>query len=76
MSRDLSSLRVDVPRKYNAAQHFIDRHLDVGHGERIAFVDHAGQHTYADFVNRVGRTSAALATLGVNREQRVHARHP
>ena len=71
MNRDLSYLRVDVPRKYNAAQHFVDRHLDVGHSERIAFVDNAGQHTYADFVNRVGRTSAALATLGVNREQRV-----
>ena len=71
MSRDLYTLRVDVPRKYNAAQHFVDRHLDAGHGERIAFVDNAGQHTYADFVNRVGRTSAALATLGVDREQRV-----
>ena len=48
-----------VPRAYNASYHFVDRHIDVGHGERVAFVDESGSHTYAVFFERVGQVAAA-----------------
>lgn len=60
-----------VPRAYNASYHFVDRHIDVGHGERVAFVDESGSHTYAVFFERVGQVAAALCDLGIVAEQRV-----
>ena len=60
-----------VPREYNAAHDFIDRHLTEGRGERIAYIDDRGSYRYADLAERVGRAGNLLRHLGVQMEQRV-----
>jgi len=62
---------VKVPRAYNAASEFIDRHLEAGRGGRVAIIDRAGQYTYANLAERVNRTGNALHGLGVRMETRV-----
>ncbi len=75
MSATLDSLparpALDIPRAYNAAVHFIDRHLAEGRGRRLAFIDDAGECTYTALAERVCRAGNALAALGVQMEQRV-----
>ena len=63
--------RLNLPRIYNAAEHFIDRHLAEGRGEHIAFIDAQGTHTYADLSIRVNRAARVLTDHGIRREQRV-----
>ncbi len=62
---------LDLPRRYNAATHFIDRHLAEGRGDKIAFIDDRGSHSYADLAARVNRAGNLLRSLGVQPEQRV-----
>lgn len=62
---------LDLPRRYNAASHFIDRHLAEGRGAKLAFIDDRGSHTYAELAQRVNRAGNLLKSLGVQREQRV-----
>jgi benzoate-CoA ligase family protein len=62
---------VRLPRAYNAAVDFIDRHLAEGRAARVAVKDDLGQYTYADLAERVNRAGNALASLGVQVEQRV-----
>jgi benzoate-CoA ligase family protein len=63
--------RVEVPRAYNAAVDFVDRHLDEGRGHKVAFIDDAGTLTYAGLAEQVNRAGNALRDLGVRMEQRV-----
>ena len=60
-----------VPREYNAAVDFIDRHLAEGRATRVAFVDDRGSLTYAALAERVARAGNALRALGCGLEQRV-----
>jgi 4-hydroxybenzoate-CoA ligase/benzoate-CoA ligase len=60
-----------VPREYNAATHFVDRHVREGRGSRVAFVDDATSLTYAALAERVSRAANALVELGAEPEQRV-----
>ncbi len=62
---------IDIPREYNAAVEFIDRHLRRGGEERKALVDQNGTYTYADLAERVNRAGNALRELGVEMETRV-----
>ncbi|MBP7065575.1 benzoate-CoA ligase family protein [Ferrovibrio sp.] len=62
---------LDLPRRYNATSHFIDRHLAEGRGAKLAFIDDRGNHTYAELAQRVNRAGNLLKSLGVQREQRV-----
>jgi benzoate-CoA ligase family protein len=62
---------VDVPREYNAAVDFVDRHLAEGRAEKIAFVDDTTTLTYAALAEQVNRAGNALRALGVRMEQRV-----
>ena len=63
--------RVTIPRDYNAAVDFIDRHVTEGRGGKVAFIDDRGPLTYAELCERVGRAGNALASLGCAIEQRV-----
>ena len=63
--------RVVVPREYNAAVDFVDRHVQQGRGGKVAFVDDRTSLTYAQLKERVARAGNALRTLGVGLEQRV-----
>ena len=63
--------RVIVPRAYNAAVDFVDRHVVQGRGDRIAFVDDTRSITYAALADRVARVGSMLRALGMHPEQRV-----
>ncbi|WP_341911773.1 benzoate-CoA ligase family protein [Ferrovibrio terrae] len=62
---------LELPRRYNAATHFIDRHIAEGRGDKIAFIDDKGRYTYADLAARVNRAGNLLKSQGVQPEQRV-----
>lgn len=62
---------VDLPRDYNAASHFIDRHLAEGRGDRIAVIDDRGRYSYAELARRVNQAGNLLREKGVQMEQRV-----
>jgi benzoate-CoA ligase family protein len=71
VDRSISPPRVEVPRDYNAAVDFVDRHLGEGRGDKVAYLDDAGPTTYAALAEHVNRAGNALASLGVEMEQRV-----
>jgi benzoate-CoA ligase family protein len=71
VDRSTSPPRIHVPREYNAAVDFVDRHLAEGRGQKVAFVDDAGSLTYAAFAEHVNRAGNALRELGVRMEERV-----
>jgi 4-hydroxybenzoate-CoA ligase/benzoate-CoA ligase len=62
---------IDIPRTYNAASDFIDRHVAEGRGERIAFIDDGGPLTYGQLAENVNRAGNALKSLGLEPEDRV-----
>ena len=62
---------LEFPASYNAARHFIDRHVREGRSKRVAYVDDRGVHTYADLVVRTNRAARFFARLGILPEQRV-----
>jgi benzoate-CoA ligase len=63
--------RVLVPRSYNAAVDFIDRHVEQGRGERVAFIEDGRSTTYAALADLTARAASAIRGLGVMPEQRV-----
>lgn len=64
-------MHIDLPDSFNAATHFIDRHLPEGRGDKVAFECSDEFVTYCQLVERVNRTGHALKKLGVRREERV-----
>jgi benzoate-CoA ligase family protein len=64
-------MSITPPREYNAAVHFVDRHLAEGRAGKVAFVDDAGSITYGALAERVARAGNAMRALGVEAEQRV-----
>jgi len=62
---------VSVPRDYNAAVDFVDRHLAEGRGGKVAFIDDAGSCTYAGLAERMNRAGNVLLELDVTMEQRI-----
>ena len=60
-----------LPTRFNVASHFIDRHLDTGGGEALAFLCEDRVLTYADVADLANRTGNALLDLGVRMEDRV-----
>jgi benzoate-CoA ligase family protein len=62
---------IDVPERFNAATHFIDRHLAEGRGDRTAFRFHGRVVSYAEVALRANRLGNALLARDVQMEQRV-----
>ena len=67
----VSPPRVEIPRDYNAAEDLIERNLQAGRGGKVAFVDDAGQLTYAELAERANRFGSGLGTLGLEMEDRI-----
>ena len=61
----------DIPRDFNAAAWFVDRHVREGRGGRLAIVRGGRTLTYGDLAAGVNRVGNALTRLGVRMEQRV-----
>ena len=62
---------MQVPRSYNAAVDFVDRHVAEGRGQKLAFVEEGRTTTYAELADRTSRVASAIRGLGVEPEQRV-----
>lgn len=62
---------MEIPRDYNAATWFVDRHVVEGRAARLAVIHESGRLTYGDVAAGANRLGNALRRLGVRREQRV-----
>lgn len=71
VDRSASPPRLDVPRAYNAAADLVDRHLEEGRGDKVAFIDDTTSLTYAGLAEQVNRAGNMLRSLGVRMEERV-----
>ena len=69
--RALSAEALGVPEMFNAAVHFVDRHVADGRGDRVAIECGETRVTYADVHQHVNRCGNALRGLGVRPEDRV-----
>ena len=70
-SADAQARWVTVPREYNAADHFIERHRREGRADKIAYIDDRDSYSYGELAERVNRAGNALRGLGVGRDQRI-----
>src|SRR3990170_646480 len=71
MPAEAAMTSLTLPRRYNAANHFIDRHLGEGRGEKTALTDDQGRYSYAELARRVNRAGNLLKAQGLQMEQRV-----
>ncbi len=62
---------IEVPERFNAAVHFLDRHVAEGRGGRTAFRFDGRAVTYGEIALRASRLGNALRSRGVQMEQRV-----
>ncbi len=56
---------------YNAAVDLVERNLAAGRGGKVAYVDDAGQYSFAQLAERINRFGSGLQALGLEMEQRV-----
>ena len=62
---------MEIPRSYNAAEDLLDGNLKAGRGGKVAYIDDAGQCTYAELADRVNRFGNHLLSLGLRMEDRI-----
>lgn len=62
---------IDIPRIYNAARDLMERNLQAGRSDKIAYIDDNGECTYGELDRRSNRFGSALASLGLLQEQRL-----
>lgn len=56
---------------YNAAIDFVDRNVEAGRGDKLAFIDPRRSLTYGDLLDGCGRMAGLLSELGLHQESRV-----
>ena len=59
------------PARFNLCEHFLDRNLREGRGDKVALICGDRTRTYAQVVERSRRVAAALRGAGVRPEERV-----
>ncbi|MDX1434650.1 MAG: benzoate-CoA ligase family protein [Gammaproteobacteria bacterium] len=62
---------MEYPRYYNAAVDLVDRNVDEGRGDKVAFIDPARSLTYAALRDGCARFAGLLADFGLLPETRV-----
>jgi benzoate-CoA ligase family protein len=70
VDRSTNPPTLSLPRAYNAAVDFIDRHLAEGRGAKTAVRDDRGSYTYAELAQRVDRAGNMMRGLGLQMEDR------
>jgi len=70
-AQSLVPMHIELPTTFNAASHFIDRHIAEGRQQKVAIECGDEQVTYAQLFERVNRLGNALRQLGVRPEERV-----
>lgn len=63
--------RIKIPRQYNAAHDLIERNVQGGRSDKIAFIDDGGHYSYAEVADRTARFANVLRALGLEMEQRI-----
>jgi 4-hydroxybenzoate-CoA ligase len=58
-------------RTGNAADHFIDRHIREGRGDKPAFIDDTSSLTYAELLSKTQHFAAGLQAADIRREARI-----
>ena len=56
---------------YNAADDLIERNINAGRGEKIAFIDSNGQYTFNQVAEKASQFSNAIQKLGLRKESRL-----
>ena len=64
-------LKPSLPKKFNAAEYFIDRNIDEGRGDRQAILFEDLSYTYDKLLENVNRAANMLSELDVGMENRV-----
>src|SRR6202171_5159997 len=62
---------IELPSMFNAASHFVDRHVGESRGGKVALECGDERVTYQQPAERVNRLGNALKSLDVRREERV-----
>ncbi|WP_413207580.1 benzoate-CoA ligase family protein [Rhodospirillum sp. A1_3_36] len=62
---------VDIPRNYNAAYDLLQRNLNAGRGDKVAFIDDYGRCSYAELNRDTTRFANAIRALGLGMEHRI-----
>src|SRR5215469_8319950 len=65
------AMAAEPGERFNACEYLLDRRVKDGDGGRVAITGAGGELTYAQLLDRVQRTAAALRELGLEPEQRV-----
>lgn len=60
-----------IPREYNFGADILERNLEHGRADKLAFVDPRGGCTYGQLADRVERFGHLLRSLGIRREERI-----
>jgi 4-hydroxybenzoate-CoA ligase len=60
-----------MPGSYNAVTWLLDRNVDEGRGEKLAFTDTVSELSYGELQRQTCRVANMLRRLGVRREERV-----
>ena len=63
--------RIEIPNRYNLVDHFVDRHLREGRGDKTAIISGDTRLTYSEVAAQVNRVGNGLLELGLQEEQRV-----
>jgi benzoate-CoA ligase len=64
-------LELNLPRRFNAAEYFIDRNLHEGRGDKVAVIHEESAYTYRELSENVNRCSNIFTGLGLGMEDRV-----
>lgn len=70
-NHEVSPPEVEIASQYNAAYDLLQRNLQAGRGDKIAFIDDQGSYTYSELDKRSAQVANGLSSLGIMREQRV-----
>jgi benzoate-CoA ligase family protein len=62
---------IELPDRYNLADHFVDRQLREGRAQKTAIVCEGRSLSYAQVAELVNRTGNGLRQLGVQEQQRI-----
>lgn len=66
-----SFVRPQLPDQYNLVDHFVDRHIREGRGDKVAIISGHRRVTYREIAELVNRVGNSLLHLGLQQEQRV-----
>src|SRR5687767_5794304 len=56
--------------RYNAVTYLLDRNIDAGRGNKLAFTDTVSELSYGDLQRQTRKLANLLKRLGVRREER------